>query len=240
MSLQGRWDDEAERWVAWAREPGHDTYWRFHREAFFELLPPVRGRALDLGCGEGRVARDLEALGYDVAAVDASPTMVEHARAASPRLEVVAAEAAAMPFADASFDLVVAFMSLMNVDDLDAVVAETARVLVPAGLLCIAMTHPLNTAGSFASEGEAAPFVIEEPYFEERTVSHETRRAGLAVTLHDRHRPLERYTEALAASGFVVERLREVTVGDRLESRDRQARWSRLPMFLHLRGRRLA
>jgi hypothetical protein len=49
------WEREARAWAAWAREPGHDSYWRFS-PLFFELVPPPGRRTLDLGCGEGRVA----------------------------------------------------------------------------------------------------------------------------------------------------------------------------------------
>ena len=58
------WEDRAEGWIAWARKPSHDAY-AFFRDAMFELLPPPQGRALEIGCGEGRVCRDLRELGYD-------------------------------------------------------------------------------------------------------------------------------------------------------------------------------
>ncbi|HKC77611.1 MAG TPA: class I SAM-dependent methyltransferase, partial [Gaiellaceae bacterium] len=117
MGELGRaWEENAAAWVEWARAPGHDSYWRFHRDVFLELVPPPVGRTLDLGCGEGRLARDLAALGHDVVGVDASPTMIAAARAAAPGLELHVADAAALPFADASFGLVVAFMSLQDID----------------------------------------------------------------------------------------------------------------------------
>jgi hypothetical protein len=56
MTLRDAWDAQAERWARWARTPGHDSYWRFHREQFLELLPAaVEGPMLDVGCGEGRL-----------------------------------------------------------------------------------------------------------------------------------------------------------------------------------------
>jgi hypothetical protein len=38
VGLQDDWEQEADNWIAWARTPGHDVYWRY-REKFFELLP---------------------------------------------------------------------------------------------------------------------------------------------------------------------------------------------------------
>ena len=62
---------QAGDWLAWARTPGHDSYWYF-RDAFFEEILPAPGRlTLEVGCGEGRVARDLAAHGHRVVALDA-------------------------------------------------------------------------------------------------------------------------------------------------------------------------
>src|SRR5205085_9677661 len=134
---------------------------RYHRDLFLELLPQPVARTLDLGCGEGRLARDLTAGGYDVIAVDASPTMVAAAREAAPEMDVRLADAAALPFPDAAFELVAAFMSLQATEDLAAAVREAARVLVPAGHVCFAIVHPLNSAGEFATREAHAPFVID-------------------------------------------------------------------------------
>jgi SAM-dependent methyltransferase len=73
------WEWQADRWLRWARTPGHDSYWHY-REAFFDAIVPEPGRrTLEVGCGEGRVARDLADRGHRVVAVDASPTLVGHA-----------------------------------------------------------------------------------------------------------------------------------------------------------------
>jgi 2-polyprenyl-3-methyl-5-hydroxy-6-metoxy-1,4-benzoquinol methylase len=74
VSARDIWLAEAEGWAAWARQ-GDDGF------AEFRALLPAPGRAtLDLGCGEGRVARDLKARGHRrVTGVDAAPTMVRHA-----------------------------------------------------------------------------------------------------------------------------------------------------------------
>jgi SAM-dependent methyltransferase len=72
VDLRDRWERDAADWIRWAREPGHDSYWRFHREPFLELVPPPRRLTLDIGCGEGRVTRDLRQLGHRVIGVDAS------------------------------------------------------------------------------------------------------------------------------------------------------------------------
>ncbi|TMA36985.1 MAG: methyltransferase domain-containing protein [Deltaproteobacteria bacterium] len=52
------------------------------RDQFLALLPPPRRLTLDLGCGEGRLSRDLETRGHRVVGVDGSPTLVRLAREA--------------------------------------------------------------------------------------------------------------------------------------------------------------
>jgi len=234
--LAAAWREHAEEFIAWARIPGHDSYWRFHRDIFFEILPAPGRRTLDLGCGEGRVGRDLAALGHTVVGVDAAPAMVEAARTADPELEVHLANAAALPFEDAAFDLVVAFMSLQDVDDLEGAVRESARVLEPGGRLCLAIVHPINSAGSFEGVDDGGPFTIDGSYLESSYYMDEIRRDGLDITFVGAHRPLETYAEALADAGFLIERLREPVVPDEAVTTPRNRRWQRLPLFLHLRA----
>jgi SAM-dependent methyltransferase len=222
------WERHAEAWVRWARKPGHDTYWRFHRDRFLELVPPPGRLTVDVGCGEGRLARHLKALGHRVVAVDSSPTMVRHTREADSELDVHEAEMTALPFEDGAADVAIAFMSLMNVDRLADAVREVGRVVAPGGRFCLAITHTINTAGDFESLAPDARFVIERSYFEHAAVETAAERDGLTMTFLDNHRPLEEYVDALADGGFLIERLREVT--------DTEGRWRRVPLFLDLRA----
>jgi len=234
--LAAAWGEHAGEFIAWARTPGHDSYWRFHRDLFFELLPRPGRRTLDLGCGEGRLSRDLAARGYSMVGVDLAPEMVEAARAADPSIELHLADAASLPFPDGAFDLVVAFMSLQDVDDLDGAVRESARVLEPGGRICLAIVHPLNSAGSFHGDEPDSPFTIDGSYLDRSAYADNMRRGGLDITFVSEHRPLEAYTEALTSAGFRIERLREPRVPEEAVTVPRNRRWQRLPLFLHMRA----
>ena len=216
----------------------HDSYWRFHRDQFLEIVPSPGRLTLDIGCGEGRLSRDLKALGHTIAAFDSSPTMIAGARQADGSIEAHVADAAKLPLADAVADLAIAFMSLQDMDDMPGALREAARVVEAGGRLCLAIVHPLNSAGTFAGEEADSPFVISGSYLEPFRYTDELERDGLAVSLASEHRPLEAYFEALAAAGFVVERLREHAVPDAAIGRERQRRWQRIPLFLHIRALR--
>jgi SAM-dependent methyltransferase len=230
--LREDWERHAEEWVAWARAPGHDSYWQFHRDVFRELLPPPSGPALDVGCGEGRLPRDMKSWGYDVVGVDGSHTLIKYAREADADGEYLVADGAALPFPDGGFRLVTAFMSLHDIDDFVGAVREMARVLEPGGNLCIAIVHPMNSAGRFETRDPDARFVIAGSYLDPRRYSDSVERGGYAMTFSSMHRPLHAYFDGVSAAGLVVDRLVEVP-----DTSDPPGdRWRRLPLFLQIRA----
>lgn len=227
MSLHDRWEEQAPNWIRWAREPGHDSYWRFHRNAFLGLLPPPGRLTLDVGCGEGRVTRDLQALGHRTIGIDQSASMIAAARVADPHGEYVVANAAELPLPDGAADVVISFMSLMDMDDMAGGVSEIARVLERDGVLVAAVVHPINSAGQFVPrEADDAPFVIES-YLDRRPYADYLEHDGLEMTFHSLHHTLEDFSRAFEAGGFVIRRVREVFDDESPRSR-------RVPFVLHL------
>ena len=235
--LRDVWEQHAEDFIAWARKPGHDSYWQYHRDQFLELLPAPGRRTLDLGCGEGRLSRDLKRLGHDAVGIDVSPTMIAAAQELDPKMELHVADAASLPFADASFDLVLAFMSLQDVEDYRGAIAEATRVLEAGGRLCLAIVHPLNSAGRFSHADDAhSPFVISGSYLRSSYYVDEVTRDGLTMRFVSAHRPIGAYTAVLAESGLLIERLRETDIPEDAVRISRSRRWQRLPLFLHIRA----
>jgi len=231
------WEEQAQNWAGWARTPDFDAYWKY-APMFFELLPPRGARTLEVGCGEGRVSRDLAARGHRVIGLDTSPTLLKLAREAYPRGRYLRADAAALPFAGESFDLVVAYNSLMDVDDMPGSVREAARVLRPGGALCACVTHPMADAGGFESRAGDAPFVIRGSYLGgRRPFELEVERDGQRMHFKGWAYPLEDYFLALEAAGLPLQALREPAVPQTTVARyASENRWRRIPNFLFLRA----
>jgi SAM-dependent methyltransferase len=218
--------------VKWARTPGHDAYWQY-RDAFFDQIVPHPGRCtLEVGCGEGRVARDLSQRGHRVVAIDRSRRLLNYARDADPEGTYLLANAVQLPVADAGCDLVVAYNSLMDVADLLRTISEAARVLESGGHFCVCMTHPLSNAGRFVSSETGAGFEIAGSYFGRRKFESVEARDGLTMAFRGWGSSLEEYVHAFEHAGLLIESLREPMP---VATTGHYANWHRVPMFLTMR-----
>jgi len=133
------WETSAQAWIESMGERG--DWGREH------VLDPMmndrvaRGRfqnALDVGCGEGRFCRQLKARGVAAIGIDPTPQLLETARQRDPSGDYRLGRAEQLAFDDASFDLVVSYVTLVDIPDYRAGIREMARVLKPGGSLLIA------------------------------------------------------------------------------------------------------
>jgi SAM-dependent methyltransferase len=130
-----RYDDEIWRLVPDERPPPAAQLVRFVR-----ALRPT-GRALDLGCGDGRLTAELQA--DELVAADVSEVALARARGrlAGARLVRLVSDEP-LPFRDSEFDLVLCAETLEHVRDVQLFLSEVRRVLRPGGEL--ALTTPAN------------------------------------------------------------------------------------------------
>jgi len=84
--------------------------------------------------------------GHRMVGVDSALSLAKLARQTGAYEDVLVCDAASLPFGDATFDLVIAFMSLQDMDNAASVVAEAARVLTPEGRMVSAFVHPFASA----------------------------------------------------------------------------------------------
>lgn len=137
---------------------------------------------LDAGCGTGRMSHYLTERGCRVHGVDVSAGMIAMARRDHADIDTRVASITKLPFADARFDGILYWYSVIHVADADVAAAfrEARRVLRPGGVVLVAFQ---------AGEGV-------------RDVAAGLRKLGYGVTLTRFHRTPDQVSALLAAVGF--------------------------------------
>ncbi len=167
---------------------------------------------LDVGCGEGQVARLLsEASQRRVVGVDPTPSQIEMATERGGGPEYFTRPADGLGFDDGSFDAVIACLVFEHIDELEPAIAEIARVLSGGGRFVLFLNHPLlQTPGS----GWIDDHMVEPPdqywrigpYLVESSLVEEVQKD---VFIPFVHRPLSRYVNALSAAGLSLREMHE-------------------------------
>ena len=188
------WEQHADEWITWARESRYDGFESGTWPELRAVLPPPDGLVVEIGCGEGRVARALMRLGHRVIGIELSPRLASAAHLSNPPVHVVRADGAAVPLAGEVARLVVACMSLQDIDDLTTTVAEAARVLQTGGQFCMAIVHP------FASAEDQSPMdkdvrIVSQPYLRERRYENRIAVDGIGMTFVSQHLSLIHISE---------------------------------------------
>ncbi|MEZ5955856.1 MAG: class I SAM-dependent methyltransferase [Hyphomonadaceae bacterium] len=193
MSENG-WAESAAAWIAHIEDLG-DFGRRYVLDPIMlpRALATKPSTALDVGCGEGRFCRMLSAHGVACTGLDPTTPLIARARALDGVSTYVEASGDALPFTDSSFDLVVAYLSLIDMPEITKPIAEMARVLRPGGALLIANLNGFNTAGAESGwvrgfDGKLRHYPVDH-YLDERGFWTEWR--GIRIVNH--HRPLGAY-----------------------------------------------
>ncbi len=176
---------------------------------------------LDLACGNGYIARMLARKKARVAAIDSSLGMIRNAKAHDPKnkmnITYVQCDASNLKFDDASFDLVYANMSLMDIKNCDEAITEVSRVLREGGRLVASIPHPCFDNGS-NSAWVAEKYRLERIKVYRRVRAYRkpfSEKVPWSVSNSERkytwvfHRPLNWYTKVLSSNGFVITSLEE-------------------------------
>ncbi|MBY0374842.1 MAG: class I SAM-dependent methyltransferase [Bryobacteraceae bacterium] len=227
------WEESARAWMADQGEQGD-----FGRKYVLDpvMLPRALARrprrVLDVGCGEGRFCRMLKAAGVEATTgIDPTGALLDAARTKDPEGEYVEGRAERMGFDDGTFDLVVSYLSLIDIPDARAAMKEMARVLAPGGALLIANLNGFNTAGAEQGwvkngSGQKQHYPVDR-YLEERSFWVEWR--GIRIVNH--HRPLKVYFEGLLGAGLRLTYFDEPGASE-AAGPARVAQYGRAPWFL--------
>ena len=205
------WEHHAE-W--WQREftDGVDPEYTEQILPLIHLHLPDSGRLVDVGCGEGQVARMATELNsMDAVGVDPAMSQVKVASERGGGPVYMQGSAAALALPSASMDAAVACLVFEHIEDLDAALAEVARVLRPGGRFLFLLNHPLlQTPGSGWIDDQMidppeqywriGPYLVEDNSVEE---------VEKDVFIPFIHRPMSRYVNAMADAGLTLRRMLE-------------------------------
>ena len=230
-SGSGRWRGEmsergpTEGFGAWYDEKQGDTGDPWHRTlidpGLFSLLGTIEPGTwiLDVGCGNGYLSRRLAREGARVVGVDRARELIERARAreASDPLGITYHERDAAHLdglESGTFQVAIANMSLMDIEDAQGAIREIARVVADGGRFVFSMSHPCfdvdnrSTWDIEVAGGPGNPPVVFRKITNYRN-PHSERYTwklgeGQTVITTGYHRSLEFYAHALREAGWVI------------------------------------
>ena len=210
MTDNGLWDEHAQWWIDGFTN-GVDP--EYEEQIIPMAVEELAGftNILDVGCGDGQIARVLAQQGSTVLGVDPTQLHIDIANERGGGPTYVLGGATKLPAEDGSMDAVIACLVFEHIDEMDAAVAEVARVLRPGGQFSFFLNHPLlQTPGSGWIDDHIidppeqywriGPYLVEAESVEE---------VELNVYIRFIHRPLSRYINALISNGLMIERMAE-------------------------------
>jgi ubiquinone/menaquinone biosynthesis C-methylase UbiE len=208
--MRNEWVTGAAAWIDRIRGRGDMSRDALLDEWMLRAVGDVSGRdVIDLGCGEGRFSRMLAERGARVTGIDLAAPMIDAAAAARVSNETYAiADMETLDgIASAAFDLAVSYITLVDVHNLAAALAQAFRVLRPGGRFVVCNLAPMVTAGNMwvrYGDGTKLHYRLDN-YLDES----ERAMPMCGTVFHNQHRTLSTYINTFLAAGFALEGIRE-------------------------------
>ncbi len=206
--LRTQWTEAARAWV----EADQSVRSGMLDDWVLDALGDVEGRSvIDIGCGEGRFCRLLSGRGATVTGVDLTKPLIARARALGQEGETYlvgdAADLAGVK--DASFDLAVSYIVLVDLLDYRRAIEAAYRVLSPGGRFVVCNIHPMRSAesGGWIRQGEKKLFYPLDRYWDEGARELEL----LGTSIVNMHRTISSYVSAFLEAGYTLEGIHEPT-----------------------------
>lgn len=202
--MSNGWVESAGAWIADMGDVG-DFGRRFvlDRPMMERVQAGTFADALDVGCGEGRFCRMLQEVGLRTIGIDPTEALLDEARRRDPDGGYQLARAEDLPFEDTSFDLVVSYLTLIDIADAATAIAEMSRVLRPGGALLIANLNSFTTAampsGWHQCTDGRTRYCFDD-YMDERAEWVGWR----GIRIENWHRPTSAYMKLLLGQGLIL------------------------------------
>lgn len=175
------------------------------------LLGDGRGRLLDVGCGTGAHTVAFSRRGWNVTGIDVSSDQLRLARERG--VDVVEANAAALPFDDASYDAAISMWTHTDIDDFAAALREIARVLRAGGAFVYVGGHPCFVGPHAVFAGARGVPELHSGYLHGGRYSKALGVVpeGLRAKVGAVHQPLGELVQGFLDAGFTLERFEEAS-----------------------------
>jgi len=197
------WQNSAQNWISHQGESGDYARRVVLDPALETILPELHGKTvLDLGCGEGRYARTLKSKGAIVTAIDPVAKFINHAQSLDPESTYIEAFAESVPCPNNHFDLILSYLTIIDIDDLESASKEIIRLLKPGGdLIIVTLSNMAScTDGWHKDENGNKLFRTVDRYMEH--FSMDLAWSGLEIVNY--HRPLSYVLGLFLNHGFVL------------------------------------
>jgi ubiquinone/menaquinone biosynthesis C-methylase UbiE len=200
---------------------------------------------LDIACGQGYFARALTDSGAKVTGIDIGEELITLAKSSAPKAEFVVGSANDLSqFSDKNFTKALCVLAIQNMEDIDGMLSEAARVLAEGGSLDLVLNHP-----AFRIPKQSAWGYDDKKKVQWRRVDEYLSSSRSEIDMHPGmdnapktlsfHRPLQFYFKAFAKAGFAVTRLEEwisyktSDSGPRAKAENNARK--EIPLFLYLK-----
>jgi SAM-dependent methyltransferase len=222
------WEESAAGWLAEVADGG-DYGRKFVLDA--PMLARIKGRgfktALDVGCGEGRFCRMLRDENIKAVGIDPTRALLATARELDPGGDYRLGRAEDLDVSSGSFDLVVCYLTLIDIAELSRATERIVDALRPGGTLLIANLTSFSTAGmeGWRADGDGRLRFSIDHYLDARA---EWVSWG-GVRVQNWHRPLSQYMSLFLEHGLILRHFAEpAPIGGDKEKADR---YRRVPYF---------
>lgn len=198
------WNDSAAAWIRGQGEHG-DQSRQFLDPFVWEILGNVQGLTIaDIGCGEGRFCRLLQARGAKPVGIEPTENLISVARQRDPEGDYRQEKAEKLSIASDSMDLVIFYLTMIDFDPIEPAIAEAMRILKPGGRCVVINLTSMNTASDTLwihdENGKRVAWSVEN-----YGRSHPSTVEWSGIRIINYHRPLSVYFQCFLAQGFQLE-----------------------------------
>ncbi|MEZ5164070.1 MAG: class I SAM-dependent methyltransferase [Fimbriimonadaceae bacterium] len=197
------WEESADAWIVDQGSEGDQSRRLILDPALEPWLSGLAGkRVLDLGCGQGRYCGKMLSCGVKAVGIDPVEKFIAKAKGDHPNGEFEVAVAENLPFEDDSFDVVLSYLTIIDIPDLEKAADEIARILRPGGeFKIVTISNLASTSDGWVKDDEGNRlYRTIDRYMEHFSLDLEWR----GIRVRNFHRPLSYILKLFFDRGLVM------------------------------------